>query len=221
MQSIRGLKNRMQFDPMLYPTDIFPVHSPQLLEHPMFSNFINHFFGNDNISSSGKKAKRLRGRTCRIEELENREMLSATPFDVNYDTEPVAVSPFVEVQYQGDTTPGSMSFVPPQEANASIGTPLTQAEFDTIRTRYADLGLSASMADYNIIVINANQLTEQNLRNAITQAGQTTGNDLIVLHTTATQNTITLTGTELQININATQRRKRYYCQPWYATTYY
>ena len=61
------------------------------------------------------------------------------------------------------------------------------------------------MAAYNIIEITSNQLTDANLRNAITTAGTTQENDLIVVRTTTLQNTITLSGTELGININASQ----------------
>jgi len=43
-----------------------------------FSNFVNRLFDNANKSSSSSKNKRQRGRTCRIEELESREMLSVT-----------------------------------------------------------------------------------------------------------------------------------------------
>ena len=41
----------------------------------------------NNSPSSNKKAsqKRRRGRTCRIEELEGREMLSVSPFSTGYD----------------------------------------------------------------------------------------------------------------------------------------
>jgi len=40
-----------------------------------------HFFGNNNDSASKMRAKKQRqGRSCRIEELEGREMLSVTPW---------------------------------------------------------------------------------------------------------------------------------------------
>jgi len=81
---------------------------------------------------------------------------------------------------------------------------VTVTEFNQIRAMYSDLNLSANMGDYNVIEITTSQLTDANLRNAITQAGTTTANDLIVVRTTTTQNTITLSGTELAININAT-----------------
>ena len=63
-------------------------------------------------------AKRSRrGRTCRFEELEGREMLSVTPWSLANDfaamtPEPATVSPFAEYQYQpeeaGNTVPGSL-----------------------------------------------------------------------------------------------------------------
>ncbi|MCL2709360.1 MAG: fibronectin type III domain-containing protein [Planctomycetaceae bacterium] len=85
---------------------------------------------------------------------------------------------------------------------------LTQAEFDSLREKYPNLGLAANMSAYNIIVRNANQLTDANLRSAITTAGTSTTpqNTLIVLRTTATQNYIELTGGQLSININASTR---------------
>ena len=79
------------------------------------------------------------------------------------------------------------------------------ADFEAIRTAYPDLNLSADMSSYNVIEITAQNLTESSLRSAITAAGATTGNDLIVVRTTTTQNTVTLSGTELGININASQ----------------
>jgi hypothetical protein len=50
-------------------------------------------------------------------------------------------------------------------------------EFDAIRSQYADLELSANMSDYNVIEITAAQLSDANLRNAISQAASTTQND--------------------------------------------
>jgi hypothetical protein len=82
---------------------------------------------------------------------------------------------------------------------------VTAAEFNQIRDLYPDLNLAASMSSYNVIEIEAAQLSEASLRNAITQAGNTPQNDLIVLRTTETQNKITLGGVELAINIDATK----------------
>jgi hypothetical protein len=83
------------------------------------------------------------------------------------------------------------------------GLPGTVSDFDLIRSQYADLNLSANKNDYNIIEIAASQLSDENIRKAIAQAAATTANDLIILHTTETQNKITLSGTELTIDINA------------------
>ncbi|MCL2118120.1 MAG: hypothetical protein FWH27_06790 [Planctomycetaceae bacterium] len=80
---------------------------------------------------------------------------------------------------------------------------VTTAEFDQIRGLYPDLNLSENMGDYNVIEIEADDLSVVSLRNAINEAGATTENDLIVVRTTETLNTITLDGTELAININA------------------
>ncbi len=74
------------------------------------------------------------------------------------------------------------------------------AEFNAIRSQYADLNLSSNMANYNVIEITAAQLSDANLRNAITTARTTTKSDLIVCRTTASQNKITLSGTALTIS---------------------
>ena len=80
---------------------------------------------------------------------------------------------------------------------------ISPADYDSIRATYPDLNLSAEMDDYNVIEITSDQLTDANLREAIETAGATAENDLIVLRTTDSQNTITLSGTELSIDINA------------------
>ncbi|MDR1269477.1 MAG: hypothetical protein LBK82_08130 [Planctomycetaceae bacterium] len=80
---------------------------------------------------------------------------------------------------------------------------VTAAEFGELRSQYADLNLSANMNDYNVIEITASQLSDSNLRNAITTARSTTENDLIVVRTSATENTITLSGSQLSITSSA------------------
>ncbi len=80
---------------------------------------------------------------------------------------------------------------------------VSAAEFDSIRTLYPDLNLSANMGSYNVIEITAAELSDSALRNAINTAASTLRDDLIVLRTTALQNKITLGGTELAINIDA------------------
>ena len=70
------------------------------------------------------------------------------------------------------------------------------AEFETIKNLYGDLNLT-DYADYNIIEVTANKLSETTLQDAIWQAGRVTDDelfdakdDLIVVRTTATQNTV-------------------------------
>ena len=82
---------------------------------------------------------------------------------------------------------------------------ISAADFNSLKVTYPDLNLTA-MADYNVIEITASQLSDATLRNAINTAATTTKNDLIVVRTTATQNKITLSGTELGINIDTTQK---------------
>ncbi|MDR2168551.1 MAG: fibronectin type III domain-containing protein, partial [Planctomycetaceae bacterium] len=77
------------------------------------------------------------------------------------------------------------------------------AEFDAIRSQYADLELSANMNDYNVIEITAAQLSDANLRNAITTAGTTTKNDLIVIRNNKNA-IVDLKDKSLEINIDTT-----------------
>ncbi|MDR0869206.1 MAG: hypothetical protein LBN39_00285, partial [Planctomycetaceae bacterium] len=82
---------------------------------------------------------------------------------------------------------------------------VTAAEFAQIRADNADLNLSANMANYNVIEITAANLSDTAIHNAIAKAGTTTESDLIVLRTTATRNKITLGGSELEIDIDASK----------------
>ena len=112
------------------------------------------------------------------------------------------VSPRVFSKSLSGRTARQLRFEPLEE-RALLAVSAT--EFNQIRELYPDLNLSDNRGNYNVIEITASQLTEANLRNAITQAGNTAANDLIVVRTTATQNTITLSGDYLGININAAQ----------------
>lgn len=76
---------------------------------------------------------------------------------------------------------------------------ITSANFAAIREAYPGLNLSPNMSDYNFIEITS--LSEANLRNAITLAGNTASDDIIVVRTTG-GTTITLSGTEIGINID-------------------
>jgi len=71
-----------------------------------------HFFGNNNDSASKQRAKKLRrGRTCRIEELEGREMLSVTPWTLvdDFFTVPTTPSDCLDIVQP-----------PPQDGNCPI-----------------------------------------------------------------------------------------------------
>jgi len=82
-------------------------------------------------------------------------------------------------------------------------------EFNAIRAAHPDLNLSTSMSAYNIIEVGVASpdnvssfaFSEAGLRAAIARAGITAANDLIVVRTTATQNTIAL-NSELVINFS-------------------
>ena len=80
---------------------------------------------------------------------------------------------------------------------------VSAVEFHQIREMYSDLNLSSNMSDYNVIEILSDELSALSLRNAIAEAGTTPENDLIVVRTTAENNTVTLSGEQLEININA------------------
>jgi len=119
-----------------------------------------HLFGNNSKPESRRLCRRTR--TLRIEELEERTMLSA----------------------------------------------VTAVEFLDIQNLYPELNLG-DFADYNIITIEADPLitNETALCDAIIEAGNTTQDDLIVFRTgdTAATNKITLGGTALSIDIDASQ----------------
>ncbi|MGL6195628.1 MAG: choice-of-anchor Q domain-containing protein [Thermoguttaceae bacterium] len=68
---------------------------------------------------------------------------------------------------------------------------VSAAEFAEIRAANPALELTANMSDYNIIEITAAELSVENLKNAISEAGDSDKSDLIVCRTTNTQNTIT------------------------------
>ncbi|MCL2744932.1 MAG: hypothetical protein FWE67_13895, partial [Planctomycetaceae bacterium] len=76
------------------------------------------------------------------------------------------------------------------------------AEFNTIKSQYADLNLG-NYADYNIIEITATQISAANLQAAIEIAAQTTQNDLIVVRTDNNNNTVTLDGNPIHIEIDS------------------
>ncbi|MDR1958641.1 MAG: right-handed parallel beta-helix repeat-containing protein, partial [Planctomycetaceae bacterium] len=79
---------------------------------------------------------------------------------------------------------------------------VTSAEFDAIRSQYADLNLSANMSDYNLIEIPSDRLTDAAIRNAVAVAGITAENDLIVVR--SDKNTVIDFGDQsLEINIDS------------------
>ena len=166
-------------------------------------------FGNNSVNSTSKAKKQRRGRTCRIEELENREMLSVTPWSLADDVfnlpQPTDNDTVIVNTPANQTSPAlaPLAAAPPVNANPAE---LSQEEFDYLREeKYVDLNLSADMAGYNVTVITADELSQEALQNAIHTAAMRTGNELIVLRTTDTDNKITLSGAELWINIDATE----------------
>ena len=79
---------------------------------------------------------------------------------------------------------------------------VSTTDFDAIKSQYADLNLT-NYADYNFIEIQANNLTDAALRNAITEATGTAKSDIIVLRTTDEHNKIMLSNGALTIDIDA------------------
>lgn len=82
---------------------------------------------------------------------------------------------------------------------------VTLGDFDAIRSQYADLDLSASMSDYNVIEILADELSESRIQSALSEAATTSQDDLIVIRTNASQNTLTLNGNPLTIEIDSSR----------------
>ena len=76
-------------------------------------------------------------------------------------------------------------------------------EFSAICEQYADLDLSANMADYNIIEIGIGELSAQTLQAALDAAAKTVQDDLIVIRTDNENNTLALYGNPLTIEINS------------------
>jgi len=101
-----------------------------------------------------------------------------------------------EFRLMATNTSGSASAITTAKTLVS---PLPEADFDEIRTKYPSFNLGG-YDDYDGIVIAANQLASDTaLRDAITTPSTNGLDKLIVIHTTAEQNTITLTGGELPI----------------------
>ena len=103
-----------------------------------------------------KPHKPQHSRICRVEALENREMLS-----------------------------------------------VSVAEFAALRDVYEHLDLSANIADYNIIEIKSGQISVQSIQEALALAGQTRKDDLIVIRTDRSNNTLTLQANPITIDIDS------------------
>ena len=171
-----------------------------------FKNALNHLFGNHSNSTSNTKNKNKRNRTLRIEELEGRDLLSASPFGNDYGDSHVLGNNLYEsdlIYHNGQNSAGiQQTSAPIQATSAPIAAAaavnsFSQNDFNTIRTKYADLGLTANVGDYHVIEIAANELSDNALRSAINTATTNGLNNLIVVHTTSIQNTITLNDGQL------------------------
>ena len=153
------------------------------------ASFTNH------SHSSNNKNKRYR--SLRIEELESRDLLSVSPFGNDYDNLDVLEnSPYDSAAVCN--LPSAVSTVvssPVVAAAAPIPlAALAPGEFDAIKAKYADLGLTIE-SDYNIIEITASELGNDSvLRSKINTANTNGLNNLIVVHTTTANNEITLSG---------------------------
>jgi len=85
--------------------------------------------------------------------------------------------------------------------------------FSAIKDAYTDLDLGDDWERYNFIEIAADNISEAALRNAISQVGTTTQDDIIVVHTTATQNRITLGGSAVAFIYQCRSVWECYRCQ--------
>ena len=93
-------------------------------------------------------------------------------------------------------------FEPLEERQMLSINPVPTGVWSDVTAKYSDLDWGV-IGDFNYIEMTSDQLTDAALRDAINQAGATPENDLIVVRTTASQNKITLDGSELGIDINA------------------
>ena len=102
-----------------------------------FRNFVKHFASNNSALSNKTKQRRQRSRTCRIEELEGREMLSVTPWALADDVgnslqEPqverhsaeLAGNPEVSLRYTSGSFAASAPLAAAPEINQLPPTPL-------------------------------------------------------------------------------------------------
>ena len=80
--------------------------------------------------------------------------------------------------------------------------PVPSEVWSEVTAKYSDLNWT-EIGDYHYIEILAEELSEASLRDAFAQACTTTENDLIVVRTTVENNTVTLSGEQLEIHINA------------------
>ena len=65
---------------------------------------------------------------------------------------------------------------------------MTATDYENIRANYEEFALPSSKSDVNVIEIESNSLSIENLKEAITQAAATAEDDLIVLRTTVGNN---------------------------------
>ncbi len=87
---------------------------------------------------------------------------------------------------------------------------ISDADYQSICTKYTDFELPESLNDINIIEIAADNLSVSNLKAAIMEAGTTAKSDLIILRTNDTANKIVFTNTsdEISIDINSSSQGK-------------
>ena len=121
-----------------------------------FQNILDSLFTNTGVPA--KSNKRRRGRTCRIEELEGREMLSATPWSLADDALYHGVEASNIAEYSANTPANQTS--PALAPLGATTNSLSQTNFNAIRTKYADLNLAANVSSYHVIEIAANELSD-------------------------------------------------------------
>ena len=158
-------------------------------------DFFRLFSNNSHLPNGKNKRKR----TCRFEELEGREMLSATPW-LLVDNAMEAGSETTwsdRIDPSSDPVASVITYAPSFHSSSPLA-PLAASEpiVDEVQEKYADLDLSGIN---NVIEIAADELSDANLRSAINTATTNGLDNLIIVHTTATDNKIVLSGTELSI----------------------
>ncbi|MDO4627884.1 MAG: choice-of-anchor Q domain-containing protein, partial [Planctomycetia bacterium] len=144
----------------------------------------------------------------RLEALEKRQMLSVSPASASDLQDETAIfgTPTDETDFTDSVTFSLLESVASEESNVSnkllSTSALSSSDYSAIYTEYADLNLPETQSELNIIEIANTDLSLENLKSAIATAKTTVEDDLIIVRTTADNNTITYTAQTDEIIID-------------------